>query len=390
MECRWKILILLFLARTGLGYQFQVLGSVSPQLIDELGFNYRETGTLIGLFMMAGIILSFPAGLAGRYVSDRIMVGSGLAILAIGGLISSVGSGFYLIGLGRLICGAGFVLGTLYFAKMIADWFSGKELATAMGVLVMSWPIGIALGQLLHPLLAASYGYSAAFQIASVYCLGGAAAVLLLYRTPEIPDSDPASNAETTNVQTAKFSPKQWKLTLTAAAAWGLFNAGYVVYLSFSQKLIFDNGFTLLQASAIASLPSWIMLFSGIVAGQIADRTGSRDLLLYGCMLAAVISMLMLKDSRLVIAGVLIFGVMGMAPAGVIMALTADAMPVQARAFGMGVFFTIYFVIVMPAPAIAGWLFDLTGKSFMPLQFAALLFGATAITNYMFRNIQAK
>jgi len=160
MESRWKILTILFLARIGLGFQFQVLGSVSPQLIDDIGFNYREVGTLVGLFMVAGVFLSFPAGLIGRFTSDRVLVGCGLGILALGGFIASTGSGFYLIGFGRIICGAGFVFGTLYFAKMIADWFSGREVATAMTILVMSWPVGIALGQLVHPLIASQFGYS--------------------------------------------------------------------------------------------------------------------------------------------------------------------------------------------------------------------------------------
>ena len=61
--------------------------------------------------------------------------------------VAALAQGFGLLALGRLACGAGFVISTIYLTKMTADWFSGKELATAMGLLVMSWPLGIALGQ---------------------------------------------------------------------------------------------------------------------------------------------------------------------------------------------------------------------------------------------------
>ena len=81
MDRRWIILVLLFVARIGLGFQFQTLGSVSSELVDELGLNYTEIGSLIGLFMVPGMFLAIPAGLAGRFVSDRFIVGLGLLTL---------------------------------------------------------------------------------------------------------------------------------------------------------------------------------------------------------------------------------------------------------------------------------------------------------------------
>ena len=36
---------------------------------------------------------------------------------------------------GRLLSGAGFVVSGLYFTKVTADWFGGRELATAMAVM---------------------------------------------------------------------------------------------------------------------------------------------------------------------------------------------------------------------------------------------------------------
>ena len=55
----------------------------------------------------------------------------------------------------------------------------------------------------------------------------------------------------------------------------------------------------------------------------------------------------------------LAYGLFGGAPAGVIMALTGEAMAPQRRAFGMGVFFSFYFVLMTLGPPMAGWLFDL-------------------------------
>ena len=181
MDSRWTILVLLFVARIGLGFQFQTLGSVSSELIDELGLNYTEIGSLIGLFMVPGMFLAIPAGLAGRFVSDRFIVGLGLLTLGAGGL-ASIAKSFEMLAGARLICGAGFVFSTIFFTKIVADLFAGKELATAMSVLVMSWPFGIAMGQITHGWLAVNYDWKLAFVIASIYCVISALLVIFICR----------------------------------------------------------------------------------------------------------------------------------------------------------------------------------------------------------------
>jgi MFS family permease len=72
------------------------------------------------------------------------------------------------------------------------------------------------------------------------------------------------------------------------------------------------------------------------------------------------------------------------------MALSAQAMKPENRAIGMGLFFTIYFLIQAPAPAIAGWLYDLSTNELWPILFAIALFLFTAIANFAFRFAQKR
>jgi MFS family permease len=369
-HARWWILGLLFACRTGLGFQFQTLGSVSGSLTTELGFSYTEIGTLIGLFMLPGLVLALPAGYAGRHVHDRTLVGLAFLCLGAGGAIASIAHGFGLLALGRIAAGVGFVIGTIYLTKMTADWFAGKELATAMGILVMSWPFGIAMGQIGQVWVDAHFGWRAVFLVAAVYCILAALTVFVLYRAPSV--------ARPAQAHAIGLPRAELLLTLLAAAVWGLFNAGYIVYLSFAPRMLIAGGYESAQAAAVVSIASWVMIFSGAVCGQIADRTGQRGLIMYVCAAVAVVSLLLLKQASLAVLSSLLFGLVGMASAGVIMALTGDAMKPQHRAFGMGVFFTLYFLIVTLAPPVAGWLFDRTADPYGPILFAALLFGAAA------------
>jgi MFS family permease len=378
---RWLILSLLFLTRIGLGFQFQTLGSVSGELVTELGLNYTEIGSLIGLFMVPGMILAIPAGLAGSFVSDRFIVGLGLLTLGAGGALASIADSFELLAAGRMICGAGFVFSTIFFTKIVADWFTGKELATAMGVLVMSWPFGIAMGQVGHGWLAVNFDWRLAFVVASTYCVAGGLLVMIFCR--EAPDAaKPVGGFRFT------LSRNEICLTVVASLVWSLFNAGYVVYLSFAPRVLVAAGYDVVSALGVISLASWVMIFSGVICGLIADRSGKADLVLYICMAAATVAVLVLFVAPLAVPSSLLFGLMGMAPAGVIMALTAQAMKPENRAIGMGLFFTTYFLVQAPAPVIAGWLYDLTAEPFWPMLFAMILFICTAIANAAFRTAQ--
>ena len=377
------ILAVLFASRTGLGFQFQTLGSVSDHLVDIFGFSFAEIGMLIGAFLLPGMVLAVPCGFAGRYTSDRLLVTIGLVLLALGGVSAIIAASFSMFAVARFICGSGFVVTTIYFTKMVADWFDGKELATAMAVLVMSWPFGIAMGQVGHVWLATLFDWRMAFVAASIYCGLGALGVFSLYRTPEsAKDHD---------------HPPQWglptnelTLTLLASVVWGLFNAGYIVFLSFGASVLIDGGYRTTGAATIISLASWVMLFSGALCGQISDRLRRPDAILYCCLAGGIVSLLLLPWTQFAVGLSLLFGLIGMAPAGIIMALTTQAMAPRRRAFGIGVFFSGYYLVATPTPWLAGWLFDTTGIAYWPIIFAAVLFLFTGIANAVFRYAQGR
>jgi predicted MFS family arabinose efflux permease len=378
---RWAMLALIFATRVGLGFQFQTMGSVADPLAARLHLSFAEVGTLIGLFLMPGLVLAIPAGFAGRYAADRVLVALGLASLALGGALAAIADGFVVLALGRLLCGVGFVLSTLYFTKMVADWFAGRELATAMAILVMSWPFGIAMGQVGHGWLEATQGWRAPFVVASLYCLVGALVMLAAYRPPR-------SAGATVVPPSARLTSREWTLTLIASIVWAAFNAGYVIYLSFAPRVLVAGGLGAFEAASILSLASWVMIVSGALCGQIADRTGRSDLILSVCLCCAMASLALLPQVGWAVPVSLLFGMLGVAPAGLIMALTGEAMAPQKRAFGMGVFLSVFFLLTGPAPALAGWLYDRTGDPFMPILLAIAMFGLALLTNFVFRVAQ--
>lgn len=378
---RWRILALLFAARVGLGLQFQTVGSVGDDLIVVFGMDYAGLGLLIGLFMAPGLFLAMPAGYSGRYVSDKTLAVAGLLALALGGLISASATESWTIGAGRVLAGAGFLLINLYFTKMVADWFEGREIATAMSILVMSWPFGIAMGQVGHVWLAQSFGWQVPFLVASAYCFLAALGLFAFYKPPH--DLPAANGGSTTSL-----SGLEWRLVCCAAAAWGVFNAGYVTYLSFGPIVLEGMGQTAIAAAGIISVGSWLMIVSGALCGQIVDRFGGRTVVLAVCMSGAIVSLLLLSLPGAGLVASLLFGLVGMAPAGVIMAMAGHAMRPQVRAFGMGIFFTIYFAMMLITPPIAGTILDATGNPQGPIWLAIVLFASVVPLAIVFQRLK--
>ncbi|MEH6547623.1 MAG: MFS transporter [Sneathiella sp.] len=377
-NARWITLALLFVARIGLGFQFQTLGSISTNLVADLNLDYTEIGTLIGLFMVPGMFLAIPAGLSGRFASDRFIIGMGLLTLAAGGACAAIASSFELLALGRFISGVGFVFSSIFFTKMVADWFAGKNLALAMSVLVSSWPIGIAIGQIGQGWIAENYDWQSAFWVVSLYCFISACIVLVFCK-------DAPGIAKATVGIRFTLSRAEVALTALAALIWALFNAAYVLYLSFAPIVLEVNGYDTLTALGTISIASWMMIFTISMFGYLSDRTGKPDVIIYFCMGVAVISLALLIYTPFGLSSTLLFGFAGIAPAGVIMSLTGVAMKPENRAIGMGLFFTIYFVLQALAPPIGGWLFDLTESANWPIVFAMGLFACTALATYLFQ-----
>jgi predicted MFS family arabinose efflux permease len=242
----------------------------------------------------------------------------------------------------------------------------------------MSWPFGIALGQVGHAWLAATHGWRWPFGAAGLYCLLAAVLVFVAYRPPR-------AAAAATAAPSMRLTRREWTLTAIAAVVWSTFNAAYVVYLSFAPRVLVASGDSALHAASVISLASWVMIFSGTICGQIADRTGRSDLILGVCLLVGVASLLLLPQPGWAVPLSLAFGLLGIAPAGIIMALTGAAMAPHKRAFGMGVFLSVYFLGSAVAPGVAGLLYDRTHDAFLPILFAAGLLSLALVAYFAFR-----
>ena len=367
---RWTILAVLFLARTAMAVQFQSVGSLGPILTQELAIDYAAVGTLIGLYMLPGVVIALPGGVLMQRFGATTIALAGLVAMAAGGALMGATSSFSALVAGRLVSGTGAVLLNVALAKMTADWFVGREIVTAMSILIASWPFGIALALICFVPLATAYGWPAAMNLGAVCSLVSLALIAAGYRSP------PELSKEIAKLE-LNLTGREWLLVVLAGAAWGTFNVSYIDLVSFAPGLFVARGYSLAQASGLVSIVGWVMIVSIPLSGYAAEASGRPHAVTAAGLVLGAASLVLMAAG---VAPFAVFAVVALVvglPAGPIMALPAQALRAESRASGMGVFYTCYYAAMAVLPGLAGMARDLAGSSAAPVLVAAAMMLAT-------------
>ena len=324
LPSRWQVLAVVSCARIGVGFQFIAVATLIPELRAELRFDYTEIGVLLGTFMVTGAFLSLPSGMISARLGDRRMLQAGLAALVAGGLVLSVSETFAMALVGRLLGGVGAVFITVTAAKMLTDWFDGKEIATAMSLLGVTWPLGIALGMSLLPVVNAWFGWQTAL---FATCAMPAMALLFTALMPAAPHrADRKMPTPAAQPPLWSIRPREFWTLVVGSAAWPLMSSGgYVVFSSYAPSLLIEQGVSQAGAALIISLLSWSIIVTIPLGGALADRTGKNDLIFRGgCVVAAAaIAMVPLAGDPWALLWIVFAAVLGFT-VGPVMALPAE------------------------------------------------------------------
>ena len=367
MQAHWQALTVLTVARTSMGFQFQSIASVSPDLVAQLGLTYADLGTLIGLYLLPGLALALPGAALGRRFGDKHVVSFGLMLMGAGGLLTAWASDIASLAAGRVLSGVGGVLLNVLMAKMVTDWFAGRrEIMLAMAVFVNSFPIGVGLATLSLGSLAGLAGWGASFVATAALAL--AALLLLTLAYAKHPNDGRGVAAG------SKISAQEVVLVCVAGAIWGIFNGAFAVMFGFAPTFLAREGLGTTAAGLLIGTATWMVAVSVQAGGFLAQAWGRPSLLMsigalgWAACLVALALEAGLSGAALIGAGLL----MGL-PVGVIMSLPSLALRPDSRALGMGLFYTWLYIGHGLMPPAAGWLQDLTGSAAAPLLFTAML-----------------
>ena len=366
-----------------MGFQFQSVATLSSFLITDLHINYTQLGLLIGSYLLPGIVMAYPGGLLGQRFGDKHAAVLGMTLMVVGGVLTGTSDEYAIFLVGRLISGIGAVLLNVLLTKMTTDWFVGREIGTALALLVSSWPIGIGVALIVLPWLAATASVATAFVTTAVASATVLVLIVAIYRVPATAADIPAPLGESG----LGVSVQEFGLVSLAGVVWALFNVGYIILISFTPALLIAQGISAKGAGIATSLATWTIIPTIALGGMLVDRIGHATALMITSFAVLGLSiMLLLSTSSFVV--IAFIGAVGGLPCGAMLVLPTEVLRPLSRGPGMGIFYTWYYVGVALLTPVAGFVRDLTGDPGAPLMLASSLEIATIVVLVLLRLLQ--
>jgi len=379
---RWIMLLILFLVRLSMGFQFQSVATTSTHLVDEFGLSYAELGTLIGLFLLPGVLISIPSGALTRSFADKSLLMFGALAMAIGGYLMGAAADATELYIGRVVTGVGGTIFNVILTKMVTEWFFQREIVLALSVMLTAWPIGIALALLVQGSIAAAHGWQWAMYATAIAALAALALTALFYRAPP-------SLSNTPNEALRYGLPlRQFVHISVVGIAWTLYNATLILVVSFAPDALVLAGYPPGDARSLTSLFMWTTMISIPLGGRILQTVGFVTTAISVSLLAASVTLVFIADAASPPATFILFGVLSGVPAGALMALSAQAVSRENRGPGLGIFYTWYYSGMTLMPILAGWLRDWSGSAKAPVLFSSTLVAGTVLCVWLLRGLQ--
>ncbi|MET3592693.1 putative MFS family arabinose efflux permease [Mesorhizobium shonense] len=264
--------------------------------------------------------------------------------------------------------------------KMVADWFTGREIATAMAIFVNSWPVGIAISLMLLPWIGARFGLHLVNLAVAGWILIGLVLMAIFYRAAE-------EAAVSVVGERGSLTPETVYAVIAASSIWCLYNLGLVMIFSFGPSMLVERGWSMAAAGSTISIVLWLAAISVPLGGFLADLTKRGEaIIVAGCIGFALLTVLLSRSGQVLPVVIAVGAVCGL-PAGAIMSLPARVLEPKTRAIGMGIFYTAFYAGSPVGSAIGGKLSTSLGSASAAVDFGAVLLLACPAILWFFRRI---
>ena len=382
---RWGALAIVAFTMMAAYYVNDVMAPLKNMLESDLAWTSTEFGFFTGAYsflnvfllmlIWGGLILDrFGIRFTGKLAAILMVVGTGLeyyAITVLAGnesLIFGYKTGVFVASAGYSIFGVGAEVAGITVSKIIAKWFRGKEMATAMGVQVALARIGSQAAYSVAIPLARNFSIDTPLLIGFVLLAGGLIAFFAFSVMDKKLDKQVEASAEDGGED--KFSFKDVKHILTNPGFWliallcVLFYSCVFPFQKFASELMVGKyGIDENVAGSIVGLPALGALILTPVFGGLVDKRGKAAsiMMLGAAMLICVhfIYAIPSIDNWLIAIGLMI--ILGIAFSLVPSAMwpsVAKIFPVNQLGTAYALIFFIQNIGLWGIPTLIGWVLD--------------------------------
>ena len=365
----WLIFVLVTAAAYGTFYVYDSIGPVADLLHRQRDFSDTQIGTLNAIYSLPNVVLILLGGvLVDRFGAARMMLWTTAVCLA-GAALTALSPGFNWMAAGRLLFGIGAETLNISTLAAIAQYFTGRNLALAMGLNLAIGRAGSFSADMSPSWFAHAYaqGWQAPLVIATLFAaMSFASAIGYWWIDRRVRGDTRAVEPHTAQRYVPgdllRFGTAYWFL-LILCVLW------YAVILAFRSTFSIKyfqhaHGLTLATAGAMNSYVFLAAIFATPAFGWLCDRIGRyAPMLAFGALLLPVsIAIMAATHWSLWVATVLIGVSFSLVPA-VMWPLTSKLVSPARFGTALGLMWVVQNAGIAGANLIAGWLNDKAGAS---------------------------
>lgn len=281
---RWSMLGLGVFAQSSSAVLVHGTAFLLPALTQR-GMSLSTAGLLVAMPTIGLVCTLIAWGWIVDHVGEHRVLVAGPGLMLVAGVAAATVTNYVALGALLFLGGVGAASTNGASGRVIVGWFPPEQRGLAMGIRQTAQPLGVAIGALTIPAVAAAHGFSTAVLVPAV--MAGAAAIGCLFGIVDPP------RPESSGATGRPANPYRGDSTL-----WRIH--GVSILLVIPQATIWTFGLLWLHRDVGLSLGAAGALVTGtqilgaagrIGAGMWSDRVGSRLRPLRTVAIAAVISM---------------------------------------------------------------------------------------------------
>jgi MFS family permease len=262
---------------------FGIVAPALPLFARSFGVGKAAAAAVISAFAFLRIVGAFPAGRLIDRVGERLVLGTGIGIVAVSSLLAGLAQSYWQLLVLRGAGGIGSAMFSISAMSLLVRMVGRERRARAVGL----WQGGFLLGGIAGPGLGGVVtGVSQRlpfFLYAGTLAVAGAVALVALRATPLGDRADAAGGPRTTLPAALRDPAYRAALVTVFADAWASMGVRAALIPLYVQEALHRGPvWTGVGFWCVAGVNGLVLL----PAGQFADRVGRRPVLVAGCALS--------------------------------------------------------------------------------------------------------
>jgi MFS family permease len=260
---------------------FGIVAPALPVFARDFGVGRAAAGAVISVFAVMRILGAFPAGVVIDRVGERIVMTTGIAIVAVSSVLAGLAQTYAQLITLRGIGGLGSAMFSVSALSLLVRMVPNQQRGRAIGM----WQGGFLIGGITGPVLGSAVtGISIRlpfFLYAATLAMAGTTAIVALRSTPLAEKAAPGTVSQTTLRQALRDRAYRAALIANFADSWGAIGVRSALIPLFVVDVLHKHSIYTGLGFLVVTAVNGTML---LPAAHYADRFGRRPLLIAGCL----------------------------------------------------------------------------------------------------------